>query len=507
MPITIGIDIGTTTITALALDAERGDVVASVTAANDAQMTNAAEKGRSRSEWDATRMVQNAYEVVREMVTKLDGRRTGVAGIGLTGQQHGVVIVDEQLRPITPFINWQDRRGLEPVRGAKQTYVEKAARLSGPGATKRTGCALATGFMGVTLFWMKETAALPAKSKACFATDYLGATLTGEAPVTDPTMGASSGLFHLAKRSWDLELIHALGLPATLFPEVREAGDRFGALSAEAARLTGLPVGVPVFVGLGDNQASFLGSVASREDTVQVNVGTGGQVGRYTDRIHDAPPLETRPFPRRGYLLVEAGLCGGRAYATLRRFFEQVAAHISKAPEGICRSAGRTAGLKAGRLAGLSANSSAGEDVYAMMNALAKAAPRGAGGMRCEPFFTGTRAEPGRRASWTNISDESFTPANMIRALLEGMAHAFHEGYQLIQEATKAPCVRLVGAGNGVRENPVLAGIISEEFGLPLAVPAHREEAAYGAALTAALGVGIFRDLADAGKTIRYNKV
>jgi ribulose kinase len=64
-----------------------------------------------------------------------------------------------------------------------------------------------------------------------------------------------------------------------------------------------------------------------------------------------------------------------------------------------------------------------------------------------------------------------------------------------------------VGAGNGVRENPVLAGIISEEFGLPLAVPAHREEAAYGAALTAALGVGIFRDLADAGKTIRYNKV
>jgi sedoheptulokinase len=114
------------------------------------------------------------------------------------------------------------------------------------------------------------------------------------------------------------------------------------------------------------------------------------------------------------------------------------------------------------------------------MNALAKGAARGAGGLRCEPLFTGTRAEPDRRASWTNISDENFTPANMIRALLEGMARAFREGYERILTATGTACARLVGAGNGIRENPVLAGIIAEEFGLPLAVPAHREEAAFG---------------------------
>jgi sugar (pentulose or hexulose) kinase len=276
-------------------------------------------------------------------------------------------------------------------------------------------------------------------------------------------------------------MLRALGLPRGLFPEVREAGDPFGALTPEAARLTGLPAGVPVYVGLGDNQASFLGSVAGRDDTVQVNVGTGGQVGRYTDRIHDAPPLETRPFPRGGYLLVEAGLCGGRSYATLRRFFQQVAAQVLNVSEE--------------------------KDVYAAMNALAKSAPRGAGGLRCEPFFTGTRAEPARRASWTNVSDENFTPANMTRALLEGMARAFHEGYRLIQAATQSPCARLVGAGNGVRENPVLAGIISEEFGLPLAVPAHREEAAFGAALTAALGAGVFPDLAAAGRVIQYQQV
>jgi sugar (pentulose or hexulose) kinase len=143
-------------------------------------------------------------------------------------------------------------------------------------------------------------------------------------------------------------------------------------------------------------------------------------------------------------------------------------------------------------------------DLYAAMNALAKRAPRGAGGVRCEPFFTGTRAEPGRRAGWSNISEENFTPGNMIRALLEGMARAFRDGYGRIATATGSVCARLVGAGNGVRENPVLAGIIAEEFGLPLALPTHREEAAFGAALIAALGAGIVSDLAAAGRVIRY---
>ena len=480
MPITIGLDSGTTTITALALDAERGEVVASATLPNDADITSPPDTAKGRSEWDAVRMGQRALEVIREVVSRLRTRRGEVAGIGLTGQQHGVVLVDHRLQPTTPFISWKDWRGLDPVPGGEETYVTRAEHLAGPGASKRTGCALATGFMGVTLFWMKESGVLPRKGTACFVTDYLGAMLTGAAPVTDPTMGASSGLLHLAERRWDPEMIRGLGLPPTLFPEVREGGDRFGALTAEAARLTELAAGVPVFVGLGDNQASFLGSVADRDATVQVNVGTGAQVSRYTDRIHDAPPLEVRPFPRGGYVLVEAGLCGGRSYATLRRFFQETGTHVLHA--------------------------TGEQDLFAVMNALAKGVPRGAGGLRCEPFFTGTRAEPARRASWSNISQENFTPANMVRALLEGMARGFRQGYRRIEVATGSACTRLVGAGNGVRENPVLAGIIAEEFGLPLAVPEHREEAAFGAALTAALGAGILPNLAAAGRVIRYQQ-
>jgi sugar (pentulose or hexulose) kinase len=478
MSLTIGLDIGTTTITALALDAGRHEVVAQATFPNDAEITSPADAARGRSEWDAERMAQRATAAVRAVAGSLGPRRGEVAGLGLTGQQHGVVLVDERSRRMGPFVGWRDRRGLDPLSGDGEICLARAARLSGAGAPRRTGCTLATGFMGATLFWLKETGGLPATGTACFITDYLGAVLTGEPPVTDPTMGASSGLFNLAERRWDGETIRNLGLPLALFPEVREAGEQWGRLTADAARTTDLPAGVPVFVGLGDNQASFLGSVADRGETVQVNVGTGGQVGRYTDRIHEAPPLETRPFPRGGYLLVEAGLCGGRSYATLRQFFGETGTQMFGAPSE--------------------------RDLYAAMNALAKRTPRGAGGVRCEPFFTGTRAEPGRRAGWSNISEENFTPGNMIRALLEGMARVFRDGYGRIATATGSGCARLVGAGNGVRENPVLAGIIAEEFGLPLALPTHREEAAFGAALIAALGAGIVSDLAAAGRVIRY---
>src|SRR5262249_18425532 len=150
-----------------------------------------------------------------------------------------------------------------------------------------------------------------------------GALLTGTRPVTDPTFAASSGVFDIRAGAWDADLIAALGLSPSLFPEVRPSGAPLGTLTAAMAEATGLPEGLPVFVGIGDNQASFRGSVADLDDSVLVNVGTGGQVSVYTDEFRYDPRLETRPFPG-GYLLADAGLCGGASYALLERFFRQV---------------------------------------------------------------------------------------------------------------------------------------------------------------------------------------
>jgi sugar (pentulose or hexulose) kinase len=258
---------------------------------------------------------------------------------------------------------------------------------------------------------------------------------------------------------------------------VRSSGAPLGTLTAALAEATGLPTGQPDLVSIGDNQASFLGSVADRDNSVLVNVGTGGQVSAYADEFRYDPLLETRPFPGGGYLLACAGLCGGRSYAALERFYRQVGEQLFDVPPG--------------------------EPLYATMNRLAAAVPRGAGGLVCEPFFTGTRHRPELRASWTGVSAENFTPAHVTRALLEGMARAFRTGYETIARLGGGR-KQLVGAGNGLRENGVLARCVADEFGLPLRVPRHREEAAYGAALLAAVGAGLFSDLPAAGWLIRY---
>jgi sugar (pentulose or hexulose) kinase len=478
MPVVLGIDLGTTSLTALALDVSTGELLAVRTVANDSEITLPPDRARGRCEWQAHILVGLACSCLRGIAGQLGDRRAEIAGLGITGQQHGVLLVDDHLTPLTAFINWQDRRGHDPFPGSDKTYLQRALELAGPDAPRRTGCRLAAGYMAVTLLWLREHGLLPDGARACFLTDYFAALLTGEVPVTDATCAASSGVFDLASRDWDPALLHALGLPRAFFPDVRPSGALLGGVTAALAEPTGLPAGLPVFVGIGDNQASFLGSVARREDTVLVNVGTGGQVTAFGTRAGEDTEVETRPFPPDGYLLVSAGLSGGRAYAVLERFYRSVGAQLC----GLCEP----------------------ESLFPAMNRLAAAVPAGAAGLVCEPFFTGTRAHPEVRASLRGVSAENFTPAHLTRALLEGMARAFRTGYDHIARSRTRACTELVGAGNGLRENALLAHLVSEAFGLPLQLPAHREEAAYGAALLAAVGAGLFPDLGTAGRLLRY---
>jgi sugar (pentulose or hexulose) kinase len=263
-------------------------------------------------------------------------------------------------------------------------------------------------------------------------------------------------VFDVRGRRWDDQSIAVLGLPRDIFPEVREAARPAGVLVPKLAESLGLPSGLPVWPAIGDNQAAFLGCVRDRDDGALVNVGTGGQVAAYTDKFMFAPPLETRPFPVHGYLLVNAGLCGGRSYALLEHFFQEVARQVF----GQWSDAA----------------------LYETMNRLAASVPHGADGLRCEPLFTGTREDPSLRGSWTGIAPGNFTPAHVIRSLLEGMGRSFMAGLELIRNATGRRFTSIVGAGNGLRENAVLAEIVAKECGLPLTFPKHREEAAVGAA-------------------------
>jgi sugar (pentulose or hexulose) kinase len=477
MPLALGLDLGTTTITALAVDTVTGEQAGCVTAANRAETTSSADRARGRCEWDASAIVRTAVDCLRDLAARL-GPRNDLSGLCLTGQQHGVVLVDRAVKPAGPLINWQDRRSEERCAATGKSWVESARQRTGASAPRIAGCQLANGFMGVTLFRLTEEEMLPANVTACFIVDFATALLTGQSPVTDPTLAASAGLLDVRAGNWCRDLIDCLGLPNKLFPPVRPSGERRGGLVEAVAKETGLPVGLPVFVGIGDNQASFLGSVAQPEETTLVNVGTGGQVAVFAPNFVYDSALETRPFLGGGFLLVSAGLSGGAAYALLEQFFLAVRRDVY----------------------GLAPGASA----FDAMNHLAGKVPTGADGLRCEPFFTGTRLQPELRASWTGMTAANFTPGHMARALLEGMARTFASSHQVIRNLHGEPARQLVGAGNGIRANPLLGRIIAEAFALPLLVPLHREEAATGAARLAAVGAGVFLDLAASGRIIRH---
>jgi sugar (pentulose or hexulose) kinase len=478
MPIVLGVDLGTTKITAVAIDTGSGEMVGCHSTPNRAETTSPTDKAPGYSEWDARQIADIGSKCLRRVADQIRDRPERPIGLGIAGQQHGVVLVDDRLAPLTPLINWQDRRANQPFPGSNQTYVQRAVALVGEDAPQRAGCRLAAGYLGVTLFWLKEAGRLPAGATACSIMDYFGGAATGRPLVTDATCAAASGLLDVAASDWDHAAIGALGLSPAMFPPARPSGDFLGGLTNEMAEATGLPAGLPVFVGIGDNQASFLGSVGDPAGAVLVNVGTGGQVAAFTDQFVYDPLLETRPFPRGGFLLVAAGLCGGASYAALERFFRQIGTDVFGATTG--------------------------EPAYEIMNRLAADVPAGADGLECEPFFTGTRARPGLRASIRGASATNFTPGHLTRAVLEGMARTFRDGYDRITQHTGRPSTRLVGAGNGLRENAVLAEVVADAFEMPMRFPRHREEAAYGAALIAAVGAGVFPDVESAGRLIHY---
>jgi len=478
MSIVLGVDLGTTKITTVAVDTGTGDLVACHSAPNRAETTSPTDKARGYSEWDVRQIADIGTECLRGVAEQIGARSIKPIGLGITGQQHGVVLMDDQLAALTPLINWQDRRANQSFPGSGQSYVQRAATLVGENAPQRAGCRLATGYLGVTLFWLKEAGRLPPGATACSVMDYFGATLTGRPPVTDGTCAAASGLLDVAAGDWDHAAIAALGLSPAMFPPVQPSGELLGGLTPTMAEATGLPAGLSVFVGIGDNQASFLGSVGDPAGAVLVNVGTGGQVAAFTDQFAYDPTLETRPFPHGGFLLVAAGLCGGTSYAAIEQFFRQIGTDFF--------------GVKTG------------EPLYASMNRLAAEVPAGADGLECEPYFTGTRARPGLRASICGATATNFTPGHLTRAVLEGMARTFRDGYDRITQHAGRPAIRLVGAGNGLRENAVLAQIVADAFAMPMRFPIHREEAAYGAALLAAIGAGVFPDVGRAGRLIRY---
>jgi sugar (pentulose or hexulose) kinase len=473
----LGLDVGTTTITAIIVDSNTGACLAKATAPNDSEITSEADRRLGRSEWNADRVL----EVLRDVLSEVSRSGHVVGAIGVTGQMHGMLLVDSECRAIGPFVGWQDQRAAEVPPDGGDPVIARLLKTACEVDPDGDVCRPKTGYMGATLSWMGVNRRLPeVLFSACFLPDFVAARLTGSRPVTDATNAAGSGLFDVKARAWCIQLIERMDLREDMLPAVVDSGTQAGGLAVDWAD-TGLAPGIPVCVACGDNQASFLGSVSDPDRSILINVGTGGQVSVSAVSTRVGPGLEARPHVDGQYLLVGAGLVGGRTYAWLRDFYLEVGRQLFDVDGDA-------------------------EAVYERMTDLADRVAPGAEGLWVEPLLTGTREEPGRRGKMDGIGTANFSPGHLSRAVLEGMIAQFRQLYELgVKAVGLEERSLLVGAGNGIRKNKVLREIAKAQFGLRMQVPAHTEEAAFGAAMLAMVMSGDKASLKEAGEIVRYS--
>jgi sedoheptulokinase len=493
MGLYLAIDLGSSSVTALLLDTVRGIVRASESTPYRRETTTAAGRTAGRSEWDLDGMALDAIDLARRVVERASAG-TGVDGIGVTGQQHGCQLLGADGSAVGPFIGWQDRRAAEPMNNAERarTWVDVAAqrggaRRMGSGLPRfaGTGCPLEPKQTAALLFWLHGNGAIPAGARAVTAPDYLMRRLTGGVEALDPTCAHGWGAYDVEGGDWHRDLIAALGLHEALFPPLAPAATVAGSLAEQCADRLGLPSGTPVAVASGDHQCSFAGSVARPADSVAVNVGTGGQVSVFTARPLVTETLELRPFIGHGYLLTSAGAVGGRQFRYLREFARQ-AAELA-APES----------AKERPLPRID-----GDTAYERLVDAAEAAGEGAGGVVCEPRFDGTPEDAGARASFAGLTATNFTPGNLARALLHGIARELYAAYREAVALGAGERSILVGSGNGIRRNRVLRHELARRFGADPSLGSFLEEAAVGAALCAAVASGEHPDIVAASGAV-----
>ena len=286
----------------------------------------------------------------------------------------------------------------------------------------------------------------PAAVTCCTIGDYLAMRLCGlAAPRMDDSNAASIGFFDAEHCAFDQNALQKAGIDPNFVPQ----------LAAEP--VIGHFRNAAVCAAIGDNQASFLRSVRDKTAEMLVNVGTGSQFSVFTPHYLQADGLETRPMPGGGYLLAGASLCGGRAYALLEQFFRSTASML-----------------------GTETNS-----CYDAMTRLLDENPRPDDVPAVCTLFEGTRADSSLTGSISGLTTHNFTPLHLIYGVMDGMADELHRMYTAYRQAGGTP-KRLIGSGNGLRQNRYLQQRFESAFGCPLTLSDGREEAAAGAAQFAA---------------------
>ncbi|HET7031328.1 MAG TPA: xylulokinase [Candidatus Limnocylindrales bacterium] len=411
------------------------------------------------SEQDPELWWQGTVEAIRSVLTLSDARGEEIVAIGLTGQMHGLVLLDASDRVLRPAILWNDQRTAaecDAIRAA--VGPERLIALTGNDAL--------TGFTAPKLVWVRdhEPELWARAARVLLPKDFVRLRLTGDHAM-DKADGAGTILFDLAARDWSSEVVDALGIPRAWLPPTFEGPSVTGVVSAAAAAATGLRAGSPVVAGGGDQAANAVGVGVVDPGTVALSLGTSGVVFAATD----APIVEPR----------------GRVHAFCHAVPDRW--HLMS----VMLSA-------AGSFRWFRDTLAPGEDFGALAESAGSVAA-GSDGLWFLPYLTGERSphpDPLARGAFVGLT-VSHERRHLARSVLEGVAYGLRDGLDLMTGAGM-PAPSTIRASGGGIASPVWRQILADVLEAEIVTVATTEGAAFGAAVLGAVGAGWFGRVADA---------
>ncbi len=431
MQLFLGLDIGTTSLSLVVLDIENG---------NELFKTNIQHESRNIEDL-SDEYTLNPDKILNEalkLVFSAVSQYPDIQGIGITGQMHGIILVNGLGRAVSPVYTWLDMRSTRQGADGMSPLSAMAMEM---------GKTLPPGYGAATLFALERDGMVPDSAAAfCTMPDYAAMNLVGRSqPVTDPALGHSLGFFDIDTESFQLDIwkkITSLNLPEVL----------------PSTTMIGLYNGrIPVTVATGDNQASFLASVRDPERAILINIGTSGQIAclesKKTSPIN--PQLDIRPFPTGEKLIVGASLSGGKSFDVLADLIADI----------VNRAVPDTR-----------------FNPYDVIDSF-ETADDSRNSLIIDTSFAGTRLDPSRTGTIEGITLKNFTIEQLYWGFSAGMIRELRT--MLEPEMTPSSDAYTVISGNSIVKNRSLQLEIAKQFNTPVMMPRFKESAARGAALIA----------------------
>ncbi len=453
MPYLMGIDISTTGAKALIIN-ESGGVIAVANTPQPISQPQPLWSEQNPADW-----WDGIVKSIRAALAESGLSGDDISAIGLTGQMHGLVLLDNQGQVLRPSILWNDQR-----TGSQCDYMTEA--IGANRLLELTGNPALTGFTAPKILWVRdnEPEVYAEAAQVLLPKDYIRYKLT-DAYATDLAGAAGTSLLNVAERAWSQDVLDALEIPAAWMPPVHEGTQVTSRISAAAAGATGLRAGTPVVGGGGDQAAGAIGMGCVTPDKVGVTVGTSGVV---------FAPLSSYAYEPEGRLHAFCHAVPGTWHFM-----------------GVMLSA-------AGSLQWYKDTFAADMDYDSLLAEAAEVAA-GSEGLFFLPYLTGERSphpDPLARGAFIGITSRH-TRGHMTRAVLEGVAYGLKDSFTLIDQVGLPQEFEVRISGGGAK-SPIWQQIIADVLGAPLVNVNTTEGGAFGAAILASVAADVFDDVASA---------